>query len=244
MEVFEYDGKHEVRTLNVDGEIWWVAKDVCDVLELNPTATRRLDDDEKRTLRLTQGGPERNMINEPGLYTLILKSKKPAAKKFKRWIVHEVLPQIRKTGSYQTTRSNLPIFLQRSLTNWDRVDQGYFSVIGELFIRVYSKLEHAGYILPDYAKDGAEIRPDISVGKTFPKWLKQNAPELIDTAKSYRHKLPSGMEINANQYPNTVMPMFINFIEKEWMPTRAAAYFKERDVKALEYLPRLLPEPS
>jgi hypothetical protein len=67
----------------------------------NPSeAIRGLDDDEKSTLRISEGGPERNIINEPGLYSLIIRSNKPEAKKFKRWITHEVLPSIRKTGQY------------------------------------------------------------------------------------------------------------------------------------------------
>lgn len=99
---FEY-GYNEIRVVKDSaGDPWWVAPDVCAVLELsNPTeAIRSLDDDEKSTLRISEGGPERNIINEPGLYSLIIRSNKPEAKKFKRWITHEVLPAIRKTGQY------------------------------------------------------------------------------------------------------------------------------------------------
>ena len=99
---FEYESS-EIRVVkDSGGDPWWVASDVCAVLELsNPTeAIRNLDDDEKSTLRISEGGPERNIINEPGLYSLIIRSNKPEAKKFKRWITHEVLPSIRKTGQY------------------------------------------------------------------------------------------------------------------------------------------------
>jgi prophage antirepressor-like protein len=99
---FNYES-HSVRIVtDNDGEPWWIASDVCAVLELsNPTeAIRGLDDDEKSTLRISEGGPERNIINEPGLYSLIIRSNKPEAKKFKRWITHKVLPSIRKTGQY------------------------------------------------------------------------------------------------------------------------------------------------
>jgi len=106
IKIFNYRS-NEIRTVvDGNGEPWWVAKDVCDVLGMtNPTeALRSLDDDEKNTLRISEGihagNPNVNVINEPGLYTLIIRSNKPEAKKFKRWTTHEVLPAIRKTGSY------------------------------------------------------------------------------------------------------------------------------------------------
>ena len=100
---FNYESK-EVRVIQDDnGKPWWVAFDVCEVLGLSNTteALKGLDEDEKSTLRISEGGPERNIINEPGLYSLIIRSNKPEAKKFKRWITHEVLPAIRKTGKYE-----------------------------------------------------------------------------------------------------------------------------------------------
>lgn len=86
----------------------WVAKDVCNVLGIgNPReAISRLDDDERNTVGITDGtspmggNPNVNIINEPGLYSLIIRSNKPKAKKFKHWITHNVLPAIRKTGGY------------------------------------------------------------------------------------------------------------------------------------------------
>ena len=100
-QVFNYKG-NEVRTVLLDNVPHWSAKDVCDVLGLkNVTETmKRLDDDEKSTLRISEGGPEVNVINESGLYSLIIRSSKPEAKEFKRWVTHEVLPAIRKTGNY------------------------------------------------------------------------------------------------------------------------------------------------
>ena len=91
-----------IRVALVAGEPWWVAADVCGALDIqNPTdALTRLDDDEKGTLDSNEGGPGRRIVNEPGLYSLILGSRKPEAKAFKRWITHEVLPAIRKTGAY------------------------------------------------------------------------------------------------------------------------------------------------
>lgn len=91
-----------------NGEPWFVAKDVCDVLELNNVgqALTRLDDDEKSSITLndgTPGTPNKAIVSESGLYSLILASRKPEAHEFKRWITHEVLPTIRKTGGYIPT---------------------------------------------------------------------------------------------------------------------------------------------
>ena len=100
---FNYESRQVQVIQDEGGRPWWVAADICAILGLsNPTeAIRALDDDEKSTLRISEGGPERNIINEPGLYSLIIRSNKSEAKKFKRWITHEVLPSIRKTGRYE-----------------------------------------------------------------------------------------------------------------------------------------------
>lgn len=105
VEVFNNEEFGSVRTTMINGEPWFVAVDVCKALEIDATATRRLDEDEKNTLRLTQGtsgNPNVTVVNEYGLYSLILGSRKPEAKTFKRWITHDVIPTIRKTGSYLT----------------------------------------------------------------------------------------------------------------------------------------------
>lgn len=105
IQVFNNNDFGELRTIEKDGEIWFVAKDVCDALELtNPTmALGRLEDDERAKFNLGRQG-NANIVNEYGLYSLVLVSRKPEAKSFKRWVTHEVLPSIRKTGQY----SNLP----------------------------------------------------------------------------------------------------------------------------------------
>lgn len=96
--------------MNVGGEPWFVAADVCRALEIKNSrdAVTRLDDDEKNTVALTdgiQGNPNKTVVNEPGLYSLVLGSRKPEAKAFKRWITHEVIPAIRKTGGYHVKQA-------------------------------------------------------------------------------------------------------------------------------------------
>lgn len=113
IQVFEYQN-NKVRTVDVDGEAWFVLKDVCEVLHLGTTAkvAERLDDDEKGMNQIhTPGGTQNvTVVNESGLYHVILRSDKPEAAPFRRWVTNDVLPAIRKTGSYnapQLTRSQL-----------------------------------------------------------------------------------------------------------------------------------------
>ena len=98
----------EIRTITIDGEPWFVATDVCRALELTDTgkATGRLDEDELTRIKIESGGQGREVIavNESGLYSLVLGSRKPEAKAFKRWITHEVIPSIKKTGSYNVCK--------------------------------------------------------------------------------------------------------------------------------------------
>ena len=100
---YTFEGR-ELRALLIDGEPWFVAADVCTILGIgNPTqALTRLDEDE-RTL-ISNEGRDVNAVSEAGLYVLILGSRKPEAKLFRRWVTHTVLPSIRKTGSYGTVR--------------------------------------------------------------------------------------------------------------------------------------------
>ncbi|MGE7613482.1 phage antirepressor KilAC domain-containing protein [Paenibacillus sp. NPDC101420] len=101
LQVFNFSGK-EVRVIMHDGQPWWVAKDVCTAIDVDQTQTRRLDEDEKglRSIQTLGGDQVMLTVNEPGLYSLILGSRKPEAKPFKRWITHDVLPAIRRTGMY------------------------------------------------------------------------------------------------------------------------------------------------
>ena len=106
LQTFNY-GEIPVRTVLMDGEPWWVLADVCRVLGIKNSrdVVNRLDPDEKGVAQIdTPGGPQQmTIINESGLYKVILRSDKPEAKKFTRWVTHEVLPAIRKTGSYGVT---------------------------------------------------------------------------------------------------------------------------------------------
>lgn len=107
LQVFTNSEYGEIRVMQKDNEAWFVAADVCKALEIgNPSqAVSRLDEDEKTTL-ISNEGRQMNIISESGLYSLVLSSRKKEAKTFKRWVTHEALPSIRKTGGYNSQQSD------------------------------------------------------------------------------------------------------------------------------------------
>jgi prophage antirepressor-like protein len=129
---------HAVRTVIKDGEVWFIAADVCKALEHTDTskALSRLDEDEKGTTNIRTLGGDQNMliVNEFGLYGLILTSRKPEAKRFKRWVIHEVLPSIRKTGRYEAGQPDEP-----------RIDESDAELARQRFKEIFSH----GFVNPD-----------------------------------------------------------------------------------------------
>lgn len=109
--IFKNEDFGEIRILEIENQPWFVAKDICDILEIKNSrqALTRLEDDEKADVILNDGSQNRNMsaVNEYGLYNLILASRKQEAKEFKRWITHEVLPSIRNHGGYIAGQENM-----------------------------------------------------------------------------------------------------------------------------------------
>jgi anti-repressor protein len=106
LQLFNY-GTQEVRTVLIDGEAHFVANDICSILDLTDPrkSVNLLDEDERNTIPVTDSlGREQQtfVVTEAGMYSLVLRSRKPEAKAFKRWLTHEVLPAIRKTGTYST----------------------------------------------------------------------------------------------------------------------------------------------
>lgn len=149
VQVFSNEQFGNVRAIVCDGEPWFVAADVCKALEIrNPSqALARLDDDEKFTTLISNEGAASGtssmaFVNEPGLYSLVLGSRKPEAKVFKRWVTHEVIPSIRKHGAYLT-----PEVLEQAVTDPDFMiglftalkseNCGYFSKTGNRSEVVY-----------------------------------------------------------------------------------------------------------
>jgi prophage antirepressor-like protein len=109
VQIFNFEGFRGIRVIIRNGEPWFVAKDVCDILDIKNSrdvVAKTLDDDEKGvdTIYTPGGNQEMSIVSESGLYNLIFQSRKPVARLFRRWVTHEVLPAIRKTGRYVTPK--------------------------------------------------------------------------------------------------------------------------------------------
>lgn len=173
LQVFNFNGNN-IRVIEKDGQPWWIAKDVCEILELsNPTvAIAELEEDERAKYSLGRQG-EANIINEPGLYSLVLRSRKPEAKAFKRWITHEVLPAIRKHGGYLT-----PQKVEEVLLNPDTIIRLATDLKAERERRLALEAENvknAPKVL--FADSVAASHTDILIGD-LAKLLRQNGIEI------------------------------------------------------------------
>ncbi len=147
---FSYNSK-QVRTIIKDGEPWFVAKDICDILEISNSrdAISRLDDDEKNTVAITdgnRGNPNMTIISESGVYALIFTSRKPESENFKRWIRKEVIPSIRKTGGYI---ANDELFIETYLPFADETTKSLFKATlqtvrnqNELILKQQKEIQH------------------------------------------------------------------------------------------------------
>ena len=257
LQIFKYQSEeeqlfNEIRTIEQeDGSVLFGATDVARVLGYaNPQKAvrehcREEGVNEIDTPTENQWGKVVNQkvkyITEGNVYRLIVRSKLPNAEKFEKWLFDEVVPSIRKRGYYgKIDRIALPNFIERYKDNFHKLPRDYFSVISEMYARLYMELEKVGYVIPDKGEHGQQMMPDISVGRGFADFLKCHNSEFYDTAKTYKHTFPDGREVDANMYHIDALPMFIRYINEEWIPNHATEYFKKRDPVALDYLPKLL----
>ncbi len=167
LQIFDYK-QNDVRTFVNDAKPWFALTDVCRVLEVkNPSVTaKRLDPDERSKFNLGRQG-NTWFVNESGLYSVILRSDKPEAKQFKRWITHEVLPAIRKTGQYvakpQTKALPDPMKAKRLDIAQQNVNVRTAKMWLEIADREKNEAKKAGYLQrAEYALQGNTIEADIS----------------------------------------------------------------------------------
>lgn len=169
LSVFNFDS-YAVRTLTRDGEPWFVAADVCDALGLGDTskACSRLDDDEKLIRTMFVSGQNREVltINESGLYSLILTSRKPEAKRFRKWVTSEVLPSIRKTGQYAAPKA------KRTYTKSVPFGQELRAVLDLALELRYSTFERNQAVIALLERPGYE-----TLLATLPDRFKQPSPQ-------------------------------------------------------------------
>lgn len=173
LQIFNHPQFGEIRALEIDGEPWFVGKDVAQALGYaNPQKAIRdhVDNDDKTVNDLfTVKGTKGILVNESGLYSLVLSSKLPDAKKFKRWVTHDVLPTIRKTGGYV---SNEDLFLNTYLPYADDGTKKLFSATLSALRAANQKIE-ADRPKVLFADAVSVTKSDITVGE-LSKLLKQN----------------------------------------------------------------------
>jgi len=238
----------EIRTVIIDWDIWFVAKDVCDVLEIRNSrdAISNLSDAMKLTLQWKESlvaitddpnVTQLSLISEPGMYKLVFKSRKPEAEKFSDRVVSEVLPTIRKTGSYGVTKRLSPMMMRFSLNAKQNSTLWYRSMLNKLVELFALPLELNGFELPD------NVIPDISTGILFNKYLREKWYDPVEICKTYTHIYPDGREIPwVRQYPDTLYPLFTERFQKERLAHRCAKYLIERtDEMVLPYLQNTFP---
>lgn len=176
LQVFNYNG-NEVRTIQKDGEPWWVLKDVCGILGISKyrDTASRLDEDERGSVRVDTPGGEQEMtvVNESGLYNVILRSDKPEAKPFRKWVTSEVLPSIRKHGAYMT-----PQKIEEVLLNPDTVIQLATNLKTEREKRMeLERQAEKDKPLVTFANSVSVAKTSILIGE-LAKLLKQNGIEM------------------------------------------------------------------
>jgi prophage antirepressor-like protein len=233
-------GDATIRTATVGDEPWFVAKDVCDALGIsNPTdALKRLDDDERARFNLGRQG-EANIVNEPGLYSLILASRKPEAKAFKRWITHEVLPAIRRDGGYispSASEHQVNAMIRQAQMRMELVqaakgiiDPGHLEAkarvilaqgLGEL---PELPAENRPLYTSDYLKSkNLSTRRTRSVAPMFGKRVK--AAYVLKHGREpgkYPMNLPNGQTRNVYAYMEADRPLMDQIWEQYYSPTAA-----------------------
>lgn len=166
--------RRELRThIHPDGSIWFVAKDVCDFLEHSDTsmAIKGLEEDERGKSKVSTPGGEQEMsiISESGLYTLIIRSNKPQAKPFRRWVTHEVLPSIRRTGSYGV-KSNGKIL------HIDLIEQIRKALMQGDMKRMAVELQLSYHTIQEYL--GMRVKkPNVEKLQKMQQWVNEHRPE-------------------------------------------------------------------
>lgn len=138
------------------------------------------------------------------------------------------------SGNRQPSRTQLPYHIERHMLNLSSVPAGYFSVLQEMTFMLIGPLDNQGYQLPE------RMVPDISMGKFLCKHLRDKLGIDTDTLPVYLHRYPDGRTVEAKIYPNQYLAEFRRIIQEEWLPKKAAEYFKDRDPAALPYLDKVV----
>lgn len=201
VQLFNFEN-HEIRSLLINSEPWFVGKDVALVLEYsNPQkAIRDHVDEEDRTVNesFTVHGTPFTLINESGLYSLVLSSKLPSAKKFKRWVTSEVLPALRKTGQYQVKELSGSELMARALIEAQNVLAAKDKVIEEMKPKVVFAdavaTSHTSILVGELAKILKQNGIDMGQKRLF-AWLRENGYLIKRKGTDYNMPTQKAMDL-------------------------------------------------
>lgn len=187
--IFENEEFGKIRTVIKDGAPWFVLADVCKILEISNSrmVANRLDDEDLMSVKLTSGGQHRDMtaISESGLYDTILRSDKPQAKPFRKWVTSEILPTIRKTGGYVANEDmfieNYLPFLDESYQNLFRLQMIAINKLNdrirhdEPLVEFANQVANTENLIDMNAMAKLAIEENIPIGRNrLFRWLKKN----------------------------------------------------------------------
>ena len=177
IKIFENEEFGRVRTVIIKGEPWFVLADVCKALEISNSrmVASRLDSDELMSVKLTSGGQRREMtaVSESGLYDVILRSDKPQAKPFRKWVTTKILPTIRRTGGYV---ANEDMFIENYLPFLDEPYQNLFRLQMMAIGKLNERIRHDEPLV-EFANQMAKlaVEEDIPIGRNrLFRWLREN----------------------------------------------------------------------
>ncbi|MEY3867529.1 MAG: Paenibacillus phage HB10c2 [Cyanobacteriota bacterium] len=223
----------QVRAVKIDGEHWFVAKDLCQILEISKhrDAISRLDDDERGSFKMDTPGGKQEMaiVSESGMYALVLSSRKPEAKVFRKWVTSELLPTLRKTGSYNLTikpKSSQPVLgayidrVHSMVENSKNIPQGYWCVLQEsanLLIYVETVLK-----MP---VDKADLL-DGSIGSRWSKY--REGKDFCGDRVQFSYKFPDGREVKPWAYQWKELEPFRRWLEMEYTPKYLPEYLSTK----------------
>lgn len=183
LQIFKNDSFGEIRTILIDGEPYFVGKDVAKVLNYKDTSDalkKHVDEEDKLTRCFADSGQNREMyvINESGLYSLVFSSKLPTAKQFKRWVTHEVLPSIRKTGSYTALPKDFPQALRAYA---DEVEKNALLKEQNQSLEIALNISNKFYTVAKYNKRykmGWNMKKSQQIGREMTAYCKANRIEI------------------------------------------------------------------
>lgn len=197
------------------GEPWFVAKDVCDILGLENSrkATAELDSDEKNTVTISDGiagNPNKTIISEPGLYRLVMKSRKPEAKEFQRWVTHEVLPSIRKHGGYMAGQERMtPEQMALASMRWlqSKVDEQAKQLKaqeGKVLFANAVETARTSILVGDFAKILKSNGIDIGPRRLF-AWLREHGWLIKAKGSSWNMPTQKAMDLHLFEIKETTI---------------------------------------